>query len=777
MGDLISYLKWRGDGTFAEHPYNEVDGLALAMLSYTRFTNIISPPYIDAEAIKKAKGTDAPEKIPEETKKLSEIEWYEEPIPDDSDFLVPDPDDVSTAELIDNAFREICEQTVDSIMSVTTLTAEDLPGYSSVKECDSGQANSDTSSDAEITSLQAAVAPSTDSTSVAHSAVAPDADTPSSALIAEAPGADIPSSEAFAGNSSQEDADAADVECSPTEVAADAQDADIPSAEPIAETQDADTPSAESVADAPDADTPSAELTADPAEADGSSPENPDDAPETAAQEPARPQTLREAAEKCLKEDTGFATPYPEPCRALLKEMGKSERFGNLILSDYVSIEDEEENLLFSALCIDLPDGTRYISYRGTGDEIEDWRQDFMISFRETPAQKMALNYLLNEILTTDKKLRIGGHSKGANLALYAAMMLPDAYRERVIEIYNADGPGICPEFRQEKGYSEALAVMRRFIPEFSVVGMLFEPPVPATIVASSGSGILQHNAFTWQIEGNTFIRKKELSPECIEYKKIFDEWIESADMEDRETFTEDFFDALRAGKAETLDDIAKSGLGGFGTILYSLVNVESQTKIVLGKLLKQVATHVRQLRPNDILTTRTGIAGISMLCLGFVFLILPDASYHIIGYTAAVGAISWLTWSIFSICGKEMPASERQAKVLFLLAPLLVVMFIACHPSFIPFVENIIVGILFLWLAEKFFRRSLSITETTAGKIIIILISVLFALLGVFSIAAPSKIYSGKSLTIGSFLMLMGMALVFSEMHRIVRSKNKDAS
>ena len=49
MGDLISYLKWRGDGTFAEHPYNEVDGLALAMLSYTRFTNIISPPYIDAE--------------------------------------------------------------------------------------------------------------------------------------------------------------------------------------------------------------------------------------------------------------------------------------------------------------------------------------------------------------------------------------------------------------------------------------------------------------------------------------------------------------------------------------------------------------------------------------------------------------------------------------------------------------------------------------------------------------------------------------------------------
>ena len=741
MGDLISYLKWRGDGTFSEHPYNEVDGLALAMLSYTRFTNIIPPPYIDAEAIKKAKGTDAPETIPEENRKLSDIEWYEEPIPDDSDFLVPDPDDVNAAELIDSAFREICEQTVDNILTVAPLKAEDLPGYSSVKVCDPEQANSDAAPDADITSLQATVAPSTGSSSAAPSEIAPDTDNPSVEPIADAPAADIPS------------------------------------AEQMMDSQGTDDLSAEHIADSQGADIPSAELPADSAESDGSSPAAADTAPDIAPPEPARPQTLREAAEKCLREDTGFATPYPEPCRALLKEMGKSERFGSLMLSDYVSIEDEEENLLFSALCIDLPDGTRYISYRGTGDEIEDWRQDFMISFRETPAQKMALNYLLNEILTTDKQLRIGGHSKGANLALYAAMMLPDAYRERVIEIYNADGPGICPEFRQEKGYSEALAVMKRFIPEFSVVGMLFEPPVPATIVASSGSGILQHNAFTWQIEGNTFIRKKELSPECVEYKKIFDEWIESADMEDRETFTEDFFDALRAGKAETLDDIAKSGLGGFGTILYSLVNVESQTKIVLGKLLKQVVTHVCQLRPNDILTTRTGIAGISMLCLGFVFLILPDASYHIIGYTAAVGAISWLTWSIFSICGKEMPASERQAKVLFLLVPLLVVMFIACHPSFIPFVENIIVGILFLWLAEKFFRRSLAITETTAGKIIIILVSVLFALLGVFSIAAPSKIYSGKALTIGSFLMLMGMALVFSEMHRIVRSKNKDAS
>lgn len=615
MGALLSYLKWRGDGSFAEHPYNEVDGLALALLSYTRFTNIIPPPFIDAEAIKRAK-------------------------------------------------------------------------------------------------------------------------------------ADSPNCETDAKGSVDAPADEADAD----------GNGDILSDEVVSDRND-DTPADRAGVDGND------DL---PADETGAAPEPP---------VPLTPLPLSVAAEKCLADNTGFDTPFADEYRELLREIGKTKRFGNLILSDYVSVKDDDESLLFSALCIDLPDGTRYISYRGTGVEIEDWRQDFMISFQETPAQKMALNYLLNELLTTDRPYRLGGHSKGANLALYAAMMLPEQYRDRIVEIYNADGPGICPEFRREDGYKAALSVMKRIIPEFSVIGRLFEPPAPATIVASSERGILQHDALSWQIEGSSFVTKSRTAVESDEYKQIFSDWIESADMEDREAFTEDFFDALRSGGADTVDDIAKSGLGGFGTILYSLIRVESQTKVVLGRLFRELLLNMRKLHPNDIISTKTGIAGLALLGLGILFLALPNSSYHIVGYTAAVIAVIWCIWRIFTVTGAEMRASERQARVLLLQIPLLSIVFIACHPKFIPFIENIIVGLLFLWLAERFFRRSLVITAATPGKIILIVISVLFTLLGIFSVAAPSRIYSGKSLTIGGFLALMGVALLFSEIHRIMKSPDGEES
>ncbi len=34
MGNIISYLKWRGDLTFAERPFCEVDNLVLSELAY-----------------------------------------------------------------------------------------------------------------------------------------------------------------------------------------------------------------------------------------------------------------------------------------------------------------------------------------------------------------------------------------------------------------------------------------------------------------------------------------------------------------------------------------------------------------------------------------------------------------------------------------------------------------------------------------------------------------------------------------------------------------------
>ena len=40
MSNLMDYLDWRGDLTFREAPFNEVDNLILAQLVYVEFAGI-----------------------------------------------------------------------------------------------------------------------------------------------------------------------------------------------------------------------------------------------------------------------------------------------------------------------------------------------------------------------------------------------------------------------------------------------------------------------------------------------------------------------------------------------------------------------------------------------------------------------------------------------------------------------------------------------------------------------------------------------------------------
>ena len=44
MANLMDYLDWRGDLTFREAPFNEVDNLILAQLVYVEFAGIVPAP-------------------------------------------------------------------------------------------------------------------------------------------------------------------------------------------------------------------------------------------------------------------------------------------------------------------------------------------------------------------------------------------------------------------------------------------------------------------------------------------------------------------------------------------------------------------------------------------------------------------------------------------------------------------------------------------------------------------------------------------------------------
>jgi len=122
--------------------------------------------------------------------------------------------------------------------------------------------------------------------------------------------------------------------------------------------------------------------------------------------------------------------------KEFIVKLGKSKRYKDLIITDYQEILDLEAQKQFAAVAIWLPNMCKYISFRGTDMSLVGWKEDFNMSFmKDIPSQKEAVKYL-NEIGRKYRtKLILGGHSKGGNIAVYAAMFCDSKIQKKILEI------------------------------------------------------------------------------------------------------------------------------------------------------------------------------------------------------------------------------------------------------------------------------------------------------------------------------------------------------
>ena len=271
----------------------------------------------------------------------------------------------------------------------------------------------------------------------------------------------------------------------------------------------------------------------------------------------------------------------------ILELAAKSERYGGLILEDYQNIL-RDDPLQFSAVCFH-DDTWSFITFRGTDSSLAGWREDFMISFTRTEAQALALQYAQKH-LRPDRVWYMGGHSKGGNEALYAACLLPDEQWQCLKRLYLLDCPGLCPEVSDLSLMKRVDEKTTRIIPEYSIVGKLFEPEISDTrIVKSSASGFQQHNLSTWGIDHGKLAATAKNDPKSLWINEILDRWIGGISQEERPVFVNELFDALASGGAETLDDIGKGKREGLEAIVKNLRGSSEITRRAISELPRQM--------------------------------------------------------------------------------------------------------------------------------------------------------------------------------------------
>ncbi len=240
--------------------------------------------------------------------------------------------------------------------------------------------------------------------------------------------------------------------------------------------------------------------------------------------------------------------------------LARSERFATARVSAYADEIDQERALQFAALQVDFDDGLTYVSFRGTDSSLVGWREDFMLSFTITESQREAARYLARAVeraSAAGRRVYVGGHSKGGNLAEYAARCLPDELSAHVRRVYSNDGPGLASEVMPTSGQAHLGSTLRRIVPSYSVVGMLFtRMDKPRRIVASTGIGIGQHDPTTWKVEPAGLELVPELQRDCIAMNRTIDKWLRGIPLDERRRTVDDVFGVLEAGGATQLNQL-----------------------------------------------------------------------------------------------------------------------------------------------------------------------------------------------------------------------------
>lgn len=278
----------------------------------------------------------------------------------------------------------------------------------------------------------------------------------------------------------------------------------------------------------------------------------------------------------------------------LLKVCGNTKRYGNIYAIHYINDLDYKNEKQFSAITFLLDNNIKYIAYRGTDNTLLGWKEDFNMAFiHPIPSQRDALMYL-NRNSMFGKNIIIGGHSKGGNEAVYAGVKCNKRLRNKIINIYSNDGPGFNETFINSDDYKLCSNKIIKFVPENSIVGMLFNTE-SYKVIASSNKGIMQHDGFSWLIDDDHFEYIDNINKKAINMDKRISNFIESLSLKEKEKFVDTLFLIFDVNNIKNVNDLLKINPIIIFNYIKSLTKLKKDEKDILIKVIKNLITIKRK--------------------------------------------------------------------------------------------------------------------------------------------------------------------------------------
>ena len=295
----------------------------------------------------------------------------------------------------------------------------------------------------------------------------------------------------------------------------------------------------------------------------------------------ARPEVLEQIS-RSVREPEG-------PVR-LLQLAAASPRFGKVRVCFFEELTDESIDQQFSAVTFLTDSNTAVIAFRGTDNTIVGWRENFNMAYMTpVPSQTEAAEYLRRAgSILSRRGLYVCGHSKGGNLAVYAAMFCGKDIQSRIRSVCNLDGPGFKDDLVSGRAMQTIVNRVHTIVPESSMVGTLLTPAGGYRVVYSTASGFGQHNPLTWIIDDSNHLSyAPALSRGAMIFDEIADKWFGSITNKQREVVVGVLFKIISKSGAITFDQLINKIKTGEINALRELKSVDAETRKILLPLLK----------------------------------------------------------------------------------------------------------------------------------------------------------------------------------------------
>ena len=137
--------------------------------------------------------------------------------------------------------------------------------------------------------------------------------------------------------------------------------------------------------------------------------------------------------------------------------MAPKKRFAEMKVVSAVRIYEKKPAVQFEAATFLLPNGDVVVLFKGTDDTLIGWKEDIdILTKKGIPSNMFATEYLEKVANRFSGNIIVCGHSKGGFIAQYATLFCKKEIRDRIIKVYNNDGPGFWDySYLESEAYAE----------------------------------------------------------------------------------------------------------------------------------------------------------------------------------------------------------------------------------------------------------------------------------------------------------------------------------